>query len=60
MTPTKQNGLTAGNSQPVKSLSKRTLDFIAAAASFASANTEFNIMFLVLVLQFVAIFWGVL
>jgi len=55
-----ENGLTAGNSQPVKSHSKRTTDFIAACARFASVNNGYNILFLVLGLQFVLIVWGVL
>lgn len=44
----------------VKTLSKVATDFIAATARYASANTEFCIMFLVLALQFVTIVWGAL
>jgi len=56
----KGNGLTTPHSQPAKTLTKYTADFIARAARFASVNAEFNILFLVLTLQFVAIVWGTL
>lgn len=44
--------------QVVKTLSKRTVDFIARAARYATVNGGFNILFLVLALQFVAMVWG--
>lgn len=44
--------------QVVKTLSKRAADFIARAARYATVNAEFNILFLVLALQFVLIVWG--
>ena len=56
----KGDGLDAAHDQPVKTLTKYATDFIAAIARYASANTEFNILFLVLTFQFVAIVWGVL
>ena len=58
--PTKGNGPNSHEVQPVKSLTKYAADFIAATARFASAHSGFNILFLVLVLQFVAFVWGVL
>jgi hypothetical protein len=36
MSRTKQNGLTAGNSQPVKRLTKYATDFIARCIKFSS------------------------
>lgn len=36
MSRTSENGLTAGNSQPVKTLSKFTTDFIASIRRFTS------------------------
>lgn len=60
MAATKGNGLTTPHSQPAKTLTKHTGDFIARAARFATVNAEFNILFLVLALQFVLIVWGVL
>jgi hypothetical protein len=56
----KGNGLDAANDQPAKTLSKRTADFIAAAARYAIVNGGFNILFLVLASQFVAIVCGAL
>jgi hypothetical protein len=46
--------------QVVKIISKHTADFIAAAARYATVNGGFNVLFLVLALQFVAIVWGTL
>lgn len=60
MAATKGNGLDAANDQPAKTLTKRTADFIARAARYATVNAGFNILFLVLALQFVAIVWGAL
>jgi hypothetical protein len=59
--PAKGNGLDAANDQPAKiSKKKRTTDFIAAAARYATVNGGFNVLFLVLALQFVAMVWGAL
>lgn len=60
MAAPKGNGLDAANDQPAKTLTKHTADFIARAARYASVNAEFNILFLVLALQFVLIVWGAL
>jgi len=60
MSATKGNGLDAANDQPAKTLTKHAADFIAAAARYAIVNGGFNILFLVLALQFVAIVWGAL
>lgn len=60
MTPTQGNGLDAANDQPVKTITKSKVDFIAAAARYATVNAGFNILFLMLVLQFVAIVWRML
>lgn len=60
MKPTKGNGLAAPHDQPAKTLTKHAADFIAAAARNATVNAGFNILFLVLALQFVAMAWGVL
>lgn|GEM_PF-2891617 len=57
---TKGNGLDAPHDQPAKTITKHAADFIASAARYATVNGGFNILFLVLALQFVAIFWGVL
>jgi hypothetical protein len=56
---TNENGLTLEQGQPVKTLSKHTTDFTAAAARYASVNNGYNVLFLVLALQFVLIVWGV-
>ena len=55
---TKGDGLDAANDQPAKTLTKYTTDFIAAASRYATVNGGFNILFVVLALQFVAIVWG--
>ena len=60
MTIRKQNGPNSREVQPVKSLTKYAANFIAATARFATADNGCNILFLVLVLQFVAIVLGVL
>ena len=60
MKPTKHNGLDAANDQPAKTLSQYATDFIAAAARYATVNGGFNILFLMLALQFVALVWGML
>ena len=54
------NGRNAGHAAPAKTHTNYATDFIAATARYASANTEFCIIFLVLTLQFAAIVWGVL
>lgn len=46
--------------QVAKTISKRTADFIAAACRYATVNGGFNVLFLVLALQFVALVWGAL
>jgi hypothetical protein len=46
--------------QVVKTISKHTVDFIAATARYATVNGGFNILFLALALQFVALVWGAL
>lgn len=56
----KGNGPDSREVQPVKSLTNNATDFIAATARYATVNGGFNILFLVLVLQFVALVWGVL
>jgi hypothetical protein len=56
----KGDGLDAANDQPVKTITKHTADFIAAIARYATVNGGFNILFLALALQFVAIVWGAL
>ena len=60
MAAKKSNGLGAAHDQPAKTLTKHTADFIAAAARYATVNGGFNVLFLVLALQFVAIVWGTL
>jgi hypothetical protein len=60
MAAPKGNGLDAANDQPAKTLAIHTADFIAAAARYAIVNGGFNILFLVLALQFVAVVWGAL
>ena len=55
-----KNESPGGAGQFVKTLSKYATDFIAVAARYASANTEFCIMFMVLTVQCVAIVWGAL
>jgi hypothetical protein len=49
-----------GRGFQANTLSKRTTDFIAATARYASVNNGFNVLFVVLALQFVAMAWGVL
>ncbi len=46
-----------GARQVAKTVSKFATDFIATTARFASADNGCNILFLVLVLQFVALVW---
>jgi len=58
--PPKGDGLGAPHDQPVKTLTKYAADFIAAATRYATFNAGFNILFLVLCLQFVALFWRAL
>ena len=58
MSATKGGGLDAPHDQPAKTLTKLTANFIAAAAHYAIVNDGFNILFLTLVLQFLAIAWG--
>ncbi len=60
MSAAHKNECRGGARQVVKTISKYATDFIAATARYASANTEFCIIFLVLTLQFAAIVWGVL
>jgi len=58
--PTKGDGRNAGHAAPTKTTTKSRFDFIAAAARYASVNGGFNILFVVLALQFVLIVWGAL
>ncbi len=58
--PTKGNGPNSREVQPVKSLTNYATNFIATVSRWARADNGCNILFLVLVLQFVAIVWGVL
>jgi len=44
--------------QVAKTITNHTADFISAAARYATVNGGFNILFLALALQFVAIVWG--
>ena len=60
MSAAHKNECRGGARQVVKTLSKYATDFIAATARYASANTEFCIMFMVLTVQCVAIVWGAL
>ena len=53
MSRIKQNGLTAGNSQPVKTLSYYATDFIARCASFARADAGLCMVVVVVLLQVV-------
>jgi len=48
-----------GRGFQVNALTKHTANFIAAAARYASVNAGFNVLFVVLALQFVLIVWGV-
>ena len=57
---TKGDGLDAPHDQPAKTFTKHTADFIARAVRYAAVNSGFNILFLVLALQFVVIFLGAL
>lgn len=56
----KGNGLDAANDQPAKTLTKYAADFIAGAARYATDNDGFNILFLVMALQFALNVWRVL
>jgi len=47
----KGNGLTTPHSQPAKTLTKYTADFIARAASFAMADSGYLVLCLVVALQ---------
>ncbi|MBE0475040.1 hypothetical protein [Rhodoferax sp.] len=58
--PQKGDGLGAPHDQPVKTLTKYVADFIAAATRYATFSAGLNALFLVLVLQFLAMAWGVL
>lgn len=60
MSTAHKNECRGGARQVVKTISKRTIDFIAAAARYASVNNGFNVLFLVLALQFVALVLGAL
>jgi len=60
MAATKGNGPDAPHDRPAKTLTKNASDFIAAAARYATANGGFNIFFMELAFQFVAIVWGVM
>ena len=61
MSRIKQNGLTAGNSQPVKSLSNYATYFIARCANFASADAGLRLAVVVVLLQAVLMAaWGML
>jgi len=56
----KGNGPDAANDQPAKTITKNAADFIALVASHATAKNGLNILFVALVLQFVAMAWGIL
>ena len=56
----KGNWLDAANGQPAKTITKNATDFIASVAGYATAKNGLNILFVALVLQFVAMAWGVL
>ena len=53
----KGNGPDAPHDRPAKTLTKYATDFIAATARYANVNGGFNILFLMLALQFVALVW---
>lgn len=55
-----KNECRVGARQVAKTLSKYTADFIAAGTRFATANTEFCIVFVVLVVQCVVLVWRLL
>ncbi len=57
MSAAHKNECRGGVRQVVKKLSNAT-DFIASTARYASANTEFCIMFAVLIVQCVVLVWG--
>ena len=46
--------------QVVRTISKHTADFIACATRFATIHDGVNVLFLVLISQFVVTVWGVL
>ncbi|OQW86213.1 MAG: hypothetical protein BWK72_18330 [Rhodoferax ferrireducens] len=60
MSRASKNGLTAGNSQPVKTLSKYATEFIATCARMASADPGFYLLCVVLLTQAVLLALGVL
>ena len=60
MSPASKNGLTAGNSQPVKKLTKRAKDFIATCAVTAMADSGLCLVFLALLMQAAFGAWRVL
>ncbi len=60
MSATHKNECPVAAGQVVKKLSKCAADFIARATRYTTVNAEFNILFLVLTLQFVAMAWGAL
>ncbi len=58
MSAAHKNECRGGARQVVKTISKYATDFIAATARYASANTAFCIMFVMLVVQCVVLVWG--
>lgn len=58
--PAHKSECRGGARQVAKSITRLATDFIANIARFASADNGCNILFLVLVLQFVALVWGML
>ncbi len=60
MSRASKNGLTAGNSQPVKTLSKYATDFIAAAIRIASLDVGLYLLAVALLIQAVLLALGVL
>ncbi len=60
MSATKGNGLDAANDQPAKTLTKHTVDFIARAASLATADSGYLVLCVVVLTQAVLIAMGCL
>jgi hypothetical protein len=49
--PTSGDGLTTPHSQPAKTITKHTIDFIARAASYATADSGYLVLFVVVLVQ---------
>ena len=60
MSATKGNGLTLEQGQPVKTLSKRIADFIAAVACLTSIDVAFALLWLTIGAQLTLLIWEVL